>query len=165
MSFCLDPSATSSADSTSSPRSWSGNSRYLLTASRDWNVIIWDLSAGAADTLQGERTHTVRFDAPVTSAALHPRNRYEWTRRASLSQKKKKPRLTGDVSLAAFGSKLLVVTLHGQTQPVFVDLREEGGGRWELEPPPDEDEVAEDEDEEMETIRSVAPLAPHQVSL
>lgn len=109
---------------------WSGNSRYLLTASRDWNVIIWDLSAGAADTLQGERTHTVRFDAPVTSAALHPRN-----------------------------SKLLVVTLHGQTQPVFVDLREEGGGRWELEPPPDEDEVAEDEDEEMETIREISTYA------
>lgn len=56
-----------------------------------------------------------------------------------------------------FGSKLLVVTLHGQTQPVFVDLRDEGGGRWELEPPPDEDEMAEDEDEEMETIRSVLP--------
>jgi len=43
---------------------------------------------------------------------------------------------------------MLVATLHGQTQPVFVDLREEGGGRWELEPPPDEeDEEDEDEDE------------------
>ncbi|KWU47190.1 WD40 repeat-like protein [Rhodotorula sp. JG-1b] len=109
---------------------WSGNSRYLLTAARDWNVIIWDLSAGAADTLQGERRHTVRFDAPITSAALHPRN-----------------------------SKLLVVTLHGQTQPVFVDLRDEGGGRWELEPPPDEDEMVEDEDEEMETIREISTYA------
>ncbi|GAA5878946.1 hypothetical protein JCM3774_000668 [Rhodotorula dairenensis] len=109
---------------------WSGDSRYLLTASRDWNAIIWDLSAGAADTLRGERRHTVRFDAPITSAALHPRN-----------------------------SQLLVVTLHGQTQPVFVDLRDEGGGRWELEPPPDEDEVADDEDEEMETIREISTYA------
>ena len=52
------------------------------------------------------------------------------------------------------------MTLHGQTQPVFVDLRDEGGGRWELEPPPDEDEMVEDEDEEMETIRSVLPPSP-----
>jgi hypothetical protein len=64
------------------------------------------------------------------------------------------------VHLRLLGSKLLVVTLHGQTQPVFVDLRDEGGGRWELEPPPDEDEMAEDEDEEMETIRSVLPPPP-----
>lgn len=55
--------------------SWSHNSRYLLTASRDWNVIIWDLSSTAANTPQGERRDTVRFDAPVTSAHLHPRNR------------------------------------------------------------------------------------------
>ncbi|BGP08186.1 chromatin binding protein [Rhodotorula toruloides] len=109
---------------------WSSNSRYLLTASRDWNAIIWDLSASAADTVEGERRHTVRFDAPITSADLHPRN-----------------------------SKMLVVTLHGQTQPVFVDLRE-GGGRWELEPPPDEEEVQEEEDDEdMEIIREVATFA------
>ncbi|BGP55776.1 chromatin binding protein [Rhodotorula sphaerocarpa] len=110
--------------------SWSGNSRYLLTASRDWNAILWDLSAGAQDTLEGERKHTIRFDAPVTSAALHPRN-----------------------------SKLLVVTLHGQTQPVFVDLRTSGGGRWELEPPPDEDEMDEDQEEGMETIREISTFA------
>ncbi|POY74570.1 hypothetical protein BMF94_2331, partial [Rhodotorula taiwanensis] len=109
---------------------WSGNSRYLLTASRDWNAILWDLSAAAQDSLEGERKHTIRFDAPITSASLHPRN-----------------------------SKLVVVTLHGQTQPVFVDLREDGGGRWELEPPPDEDEMEEDADEEMETIREVSTYA------
>ena len=65
----------------------------------------------------GERRDTVRFDAPVTSAHLHPRN-----------------------------SKMLVVTLHGQVQPVFVDLRE-GGGRWELEASGEEVE-GDDEDEE-----------------
>ncbi|OAV88720.1 hypothetical protein PTTG_28937 [Puccinia triticina 1-1 BBBD Race 1] len=47
---------------------WSRNSRYLLSSSRDWNVIIWDLNSG-------EREQTVRFDAPVTSAQFHPINR------------------------------------------------------------------------------------------
>ncbi|GAA5858180.1 hypothetical protein JCM1840_001074 [Sporobolomyces johnsonii] len=110
---------------------WSHNSRYLLTASRDWNAIIWDLSASAFNTVAGERRHTVRFDAPVTSAALHPRN-----------------------------SKMLVVTLHAQTQPVFVDLRRETEGRWELETPPDEDEEEEeDEDEAPRRNREIATLA------
>ncbi|GAA6003210.1 hypothetical protein JCM10207_001801 [Rhodosporidiobolus poonsookiae] len=111
--------------------SWSGNSRYLLTASRDWNAIIWDLAASAAETVDGERKHTVRFDAPITSAALHPVN-----------------------------SKLLVVTLHGQTQPVFVDLREQVGGRWELETPPDEEEEEDEDDEDApRIIREVATIA------
>lgn len=57
-------------------RSWSRNSRYLLSASRDWNVIIWDLDANASTSVRPERRHTLRFDAPVTSAHLHPRNRY-----------------------------------------------------------------------------------------
>ncbi|KAH9466856.1 hypothetical protein MJO29_000697 [Puccinia striiformis f. sp. tritici] len=47
---------------------WSRNSRYLLSASRDWNVIIWDLKSG-------DRKQTIRFDAPVTSAQFHPINR------------------------------------------------------------------------------------------
>ncbi|GAA6020877.1 hypothetical protein JCM11491_000017 [Sporobolomyces phaffii] len=90
---------------------WSQNSRYLLSASRDWNVIIWDLSSSAFSTVTGERRNTIRFDAPVTSANLHPSN-----------------------------SKLCVVTLHAQTQPVFIDLRKESNGRWELEVPPPEEE-------------------------
>ncbi|GAA6063382.1 hypothetical protein JCM10212_001481 [Sporobolomyces blumeae] len=88
--------------------SWSHNSRYLLTASRDWNVIVWDLSSAAFSTVKGERRHTVRFDAPVTSAALHPVN-----------------------------SNILIATLHAQTQPVLVDLRTTSSGRWELEVPPE----------------------------
>lgn len=60
---------------------------------------------------------------------------------------------------------MLVVTLHGQTQPVFVDLRE-GGGRWELEPPPDEEEVQEEEDDEdMEIIRCVLTASADATSL
>jgi COMPASS component SWD1 len=51
--------------------SWSRNSRYLLTASKDWNVVIWDL---ASDCSPVQRHTTVRFDAPVLSAHLHPRN-------------------------------------------------------------------------------------------
>ncbi|OAV96285.1 hypothetical protein PTTG_08497 [Puccinia triticina 1-1 BBBD Race 1] len=47
---------------------WSCNSRYLLSSSRDWNVIIWDLNSG-------EREQTVQFNAPVTSAQFHPINR------------------------------------------------------------------------------------------
>lgn len=67
-----------------------------MSASRDWNVIVWDLETG-------ERRDTIRFDAPVTSAQLHPRN-----------------------------SKILVVTLQSQAEAVFVDLRSEGG-RWDLD--------------------------------
>ncbi|KAB5594207.1 Retinoblastoma-binding protein 5 [Ceratobasidium theobromae] len=47
--------------------SWSRNSRYLLTSSKDWNCIIWDMS-------NGERSATIRFDAPVLQASFHPRN-------------------------------------------------------------------------------------------
>lgn len=32
------------------------------------------------------------------------------------------------------------MTLHAQTQPVFIDLRRGSNGRWELEVPPDEEE-------------------------
>lgn len=53
----------------------------------------------------GERRDTIRFDAPVTSAALHPRH-----------------------------SKIVLVTLHNQAEAILVDLRHENGGRWELDP-------------------------------
>ncbi|KAG8942993.1 chromatin binding protein [Tulasnella sp. 424] len=47
--------------------SWSRNSKYILTASKDWNCIIWDLKLG-------ERTQTIRFDTPLVGASFHPRN-------------------------------------------------------------------------------------------
>ena len=68
-----------------------------MTASRDWTVIIWDLATG-------RRLRTIRFDAPVLSAVLHPRN-----------------------------CKILVVVLQNRTGATLVDLREELGGRFELE--------------------------------
>ncbi|KAI0047292.1 WD40 repeat-like protein [Auriscalpium vulgare] len=50
---------------------WSQNSRFLLTSSKDWNVIVWDL---ASDYDPPQRRATIRFDAPVASASFHPRN-------------------------------------------------------------------------------------------
>lgn len=64
-------------------------------------VIIWDLATGS-------RMRTIRFDAPVISAALHPRN-----------------------------SKILVVVLQNRPAATVVDLREELGGRFELDVTPE----------------------------
>ncbi|KAF4616164.1 hypothetical protein D9613_011428 [Agrocybe pediades] len=50
---------------------WSRNSRYLLTSSKDWNIVIWDLSS-TCDPPQ--RKSTIRFDAPVVTASFHPKN-------------------------------------------------------------------------------------------
>lgn len=46
---------------------WSRRGRFLMSASKDWTVIVWDLKTG-------ERRDTVRFDLPVQNAALHPKN-------------------------------------------------------------------------------------------
>lgn len=45
--------------------SWSLDGRYLLSASRDWKCIVWDLSTG-------EPRHTVNMGAPVWGAQLQP---------------------------------------------------------------------------------------------
>ncbi|TIA89110.1 hypothetical protein E3P99_02223 [Wallemia hederae] len=45
--------------------SWSMNSRYLLSASRDWNCVVWDVETG-------ERRQTIKMDAPVQEAFFHP---------------------------------------------------------------------------------------------
>ncbi|KAF8876289.1 COMPASS complex protein [Gymnopilus junonius] len=50
---------------------WSRNSRYLLTSSKDWNVLVWDL-ASTCDPPQ--RHNSIRFDAPVVSSSFHPNN-------------------------------------------------------------------------------------------
>ncbi|PPR02510.1 hypothetical protein CVT26_011994, partial [Gymnopilus dilepis] len=50
---------------------WSRSSRYLLTSSKDWNVLVWDL----ASTCDPPQRHTaIRFDAPVVSSSFHPKN-------------------------------------------------------------------------------------------
>lgn len=77
--------------------SWSRNSRFLLSASRDGMAIIWDLATGS-------RLSTVRFDAPILSASLHPRN-----------------------------SKIFVVVLQNTPCATLIDLRKEFGGRYDLE--------------------------------
>ncbi|KAF9991696.1 hypothetical protein BGZ79_004122, partial [Entomortierella chlamydospora] len=47
--------------------SWSRNGRYLLSASKDWSCIVWDL-------LTGIKKHTIRFDTAVLNAQFHPKN-------------------------------------------------------------------------------------------
>ncbi|KAJ5753244.1 hypothetical protein N7520_010161 [Penicillium odoratum] len=47
--------------------SWSRCGRYLLTSSQDCKCILWDLD-------DGSRIRTVRFEAPVYIAELHPFN-------------------------------------------------------------------------------------------
>ncbi|MCJ1257107.1 chromatin binding protein [Lignoscripta atroalba] len=47
--------------------SWSRDGRYLLSSSQDWKCILWDLR-------DGSRIRTVRFEAPVYIAELHPYN-------------------------------------------------------------------------------------------
>ncbi|KAL8683411.1 MAG: hypothetical protein Q9224_000007 [Gallowayella concinna] len=47
--------------------SWSGDGRYLLSSSSDWKCILWDLR-------DGSKLRTVRFEAAVYIAELHPTN-------------------------------------------------------------------------------------------
>ncbi|KAL8831073.1 MAG: hypothetical protein Q9170_005453 [Blastenia crenularia] len=47
--------------------SWSQDGRYLLSSAQDWKCILWDL-------YDGTRLRTVRFEAPVYIAELHPTN-------------------------------------------------------------------------------------------
>ncbi|KAK9370535.1 WD40-repeat-containing domain protein [Lipomyces kononenkoae] len=47
--------------------SWSRDGRYLLSSSRDWKCILWDLK-------DGSREKTVRFESAIWGAELHPFN-------------------------------------------------------------------------------------------
>ncbi|KAI9272430.1 WD domain-containing protein, partial [Sporodiniella umbellata] len=47
--------------------SWSRNGRFLLSASKDWTCIYWDL-------LSGKKRLKIRFDTPVLMAHMHPKN-------------------------------------------------------------------------------------------
>ncbi|RJE18303.1 component swd1 [Aspergillus sclerotialis] len=49
--------------------SWSRDGRYLLSSSQDWKCILWDMK-------DGSRVRTVRFEAPVYIADLHPFNHF-----------------------------------------------------------------------------------------
>ncbi|KAK8850581.1 hypothetical protein IAR55_004500 [Kwoniella newhampshirensis] len=112
--------------------SWSRNNRYLLTASQDSTAIIWDLSvlthpllspqtpSSSSTSTSGKasssspRACTIRFDAPVSHASFHPRN-----------------------------TKIVLAVL-SCGEVVLVDLRKEGGGRWNLE------DVVEGEEDAVE---------------
>ncbi|PVI08401.1 WD40 repeat-like protein [Periconia macrospinosa] len=47
--------------------SWSTNDRYLLSAGQDWKCVLWDLK-------DGSRVRTVRFEAAIFIAELHPQD-------------------------------------------------------------------------------------------
>ncbi|CAG8923945.1 unnamed protein product [Penicillium salamii] len=82
--------------------SWSRDGRYLLTSSQDWKCILWDLQ-------DGSRIRTVRFEAPVYIAQLHPFNQYETQIPNPPKLKTNKPSL------------LFVASLF-EDQPVLVDV-------------------------------------------
>lgn len=48
--------------------SWSKDGRFILSSSQDWKCILWDLK-------DGRRLRTVKFEAPVYLAELHPNNK------------------------------------------------------------------------------------------
>ena len=98
--------------------SWSRNSRFVLTSSKDWNVIIWDL---ASPSDPPSRYTTVRFDAPVLSASFHPRNMYVSVFYLFVSE------LNVTITIRRI---LLVLLTTGEAY--LVDLRKEHRGRFEL---------------------------------
>ena len=89
-----------------------------MTASKDWNVLIWDL-ASTCDPPQ--RHAAVRFDAHVVSASFHPKNRQDFG--ASL--------VNVNSYVSVFDSQILLVLL--ATGEAFVcDMRKEYKSRVEL---------------------------------
>ena len=115
--------------------SWSRNSRYILTGSKDWNVVVWDL---ASDRDPPRRRSTIRFDVPVISAYFHPKNRCilypfdicdsDW--RAHTQRSK------------------IVLVLLSSGEVYIVDHRREYKGRYELM------EVLDESDDEGQYNRS-----------
>lgn len=51
---------------------WSRHSRFLVTAGKDWNVVVWDLEEEVQPV---QRKETFRFDCAVWKVGFHPRNR------------------------------------------------------------------------------------------
>ncbi|CAO3590637.1 unnamed protein product [Absidia cylindrospora] len=51
--------------------SWSRNGRYLLSASKDWTCIFWDLVTGTKHT-------KIRFDTPLLMAQMHPKKNFQF---------------------------------------------------------------------------------------
>src|SRR5260221_7453598 len=119
-------------------KSWSRNSRFVLTSSKDWNVIVWDM---ASDIDPPQRKTTIRFDASVSSASFHPRNRWALLYYVSLPPS------------PLFSQIILALLQSGDAY--LVDLREKRRGRVELE------EVQyESDDEANASPRCVLPFLP-----
>ncbi|GAN08020.1 hypothetical protein MAM1_0186c07526 [Mucor ambiguus] len=59
--------------------SWSHNGRSLLSASKDWTCIYWDL-------VSGTKKLKIRFDTPLMMAHMHPKNNNRFA--AALFQEK-----------------------------------------------------------------------------
>lgn len=119
--------------------SWSRNSQFVLTSSKDWNVIVWDL---ASECDPPQRFNTVRFDAPVVSASFHPRNKY-----VSLVRPR---RLAYYLSCSK-----IILALLSTGEAYVTDLRKEHRSRVEL----CEVQVQEDSDDEGQSSRSRYPFA------
>jgi COMPASS component SWD1 len=110
----------------------------MLTSSKDWNVIMWDM---ASDIDPPQRKTTIRFDASVSSASFHPRNRLALLAYASCSHS------------PPFSQIILALLQSGDAY--LVDLRKKYRGRVELE------EVQDDSDEESGApSRYALPLLP-----
>jgi COMPASS component SWD1 len=110
--------------------SWSRNSRFVLTSSKDWNVIVWDL---ASECDPPQRFTTVRFDAPVVSASFHPRNRYVSPIRFPLQ-----------LACSRRSCSNIILALLSTGEAYVTDLRKEHRSRVEL----CEAQVQEDSDDE-----------------
>ena len=117
--------------------SWSRNNRYLLSASLDATVIIWDLASLSHPMLQpsipidstsssSSRKYTIRFDAPVSTAHFHPRN-----------------------------SKIILASLTCN-EVVLVDIRK-GGGRYVLQDLSPDEGMEVDGDETVEEKKRWVP--------
>lgn len=44
---------------------WSAKGQFLLTSSRDWNCVVWNLEDGSKESVY-------RFTSPILAAAIHP---------------------------------------------------------------------------------------------
>lgn len=51
--------------------SWSRSGRFILSSSRDWKCIFWDL-------LSGNKLKEIKFESAIYSAYLHPFNDYQF---------------------------------------------------------------------------------------
>jgi len=83
--------------------SWSRDGRFLLSSSQDWKCVLWDLR-------DGSRIRTVKFEAPVYIAELHPFNQSVGHRAHSLDSK------------LMFSNSFLFVASLFEDQPMLVDI-------------------------------------------